>query len=66
MNKLELAARVKEMALLMAEVASEMKYFGGFDPEYQQHGDELANAATTAWGWYQAIEESAPAGKADG
>ncbi|QLQ33924.1 MAG: hypothetical protein HZT40_22455 [Candidatus Thiothrix singaporensis] len=64
MNKLELAARVKEMALLMAEVAGEMKYFGGFDPEYQQHGEELANAATTAWGWYQAIEAST--GKADG
>lgn len=55
MTRVELAERVKHMALLMAEVSGEMACFGGFDKEYQQHADELANASAQAWQWYEAI-----------
>ena len=59
MTRAELAERVKHMALLMAEVSGEMAYFGGFDKEYKQHADELANASVQAWQWYEAISPDA-------
>lgn len=65
MTKLELAERVKHMALLMAEVSGEMSYFGGFDKEYQQHADELANASAQAWQWYEAISTDASGDKSE-
>lgn len=59
-SRQELAERVKTMALLMAEVSSEMEYFGGFDEEMRLHAAELANAASTAWQWHEAIEDREP------
>jgi len=56
-SRQELAERVKTMALLMAEVSGEMEYFGGFDEEMRLHAAELANAASQAWQWHEAIGE---------
>ena len=56
MTRIELAERVKGMALLMAEVSAELDYFGGLDPEFQRKAAELANAASQAWGWYEHID----------
>lgn len=59
MTRNDLAKRVKHMAILMAEVSGEMKYFGGFDEEYLQHSAELANASVQAWQWFERIQDSA-------
>lgn len=59
LSKQHLANRVKEMALLMAEVAGEMEYFGGFNPDYSARSRELANASVMAWEWHEAIQEDA-------
>lgn len=54
-TRAELAGRIKELALQMAEVAGELEYYGGFDVVARQLSKELGLSAATAWECYQSL-----------
>ena len=54
-SRAELAERIKQLALQMAEVAGELEYYKERDVVARQLAKELGLSAVTAWECYQSL-----------
>ena len=55
-SRAELADRIKQLALLLAEAAGELEYYGGFDEAMRKSASDLDTAALLAWGCLESLK----------
>lgn len=60
MTSTHIAQKLRALAVQMRDVAADLDYYGGFNPEAKQKAVELAGAAGIADSWADHIEEEAP------
>ena len=55
-SRAELAERIRQLALLLAEAAGELEYYGGFDEAMRKSASDLDTAALLAWGCLESLK----------
>ena len=54
-SRAELAERIRQLALLLAEAAGELEYYGGFDEAMRKSASDLDAATLLAWGCFESL-----------